>query len=307
MKLFRRRAPLLPDRRQVRSSGRTNAYAYYSQRSNDSALMGRNILRKALDPKQTKRAVRYWAQRSGAVLLVLAFIAGGINLLWLSTDARVLPLDSTQPALVRPMAAYQQAADTLLGRSFWNHNKITIDTGAVTAGLKQQFPELSVVSVTLPLLGQRPIIYVASAGPELALVTSDGSTYVIDSNGRAIGTADAARIASLHLTLVRDQSGAPIHVGQLALSASSVSFMHTVLYQIGQKHLSLSAFVLPVATSELDMYLNGSPYFVKFNLANDSALQQVGTFLAAKHTLEGRAVTPSQYIDVRIDGRVYYK
>ena len=64
---------------------------------------------------------------------------------------------------------------------------------------------------------------------------------------------------------------------------------------------------MPAAENELDMYLTGQSYYVKFNLADSSPLQEVGTFLAVRQNLQQQGITPSQYIDVRVDGRAYYK
>ncbi len=64
---------------------------------------------------------------------------------------------------------------------------------------------------------------------------------------------------------------------------------------------------LPVGTSELDVRLAGQPYSVKFNLESGTARQQAGTFLATESKLKSQNVTPAEYIDVRVDGRAYYK
>jgi hypothetical protein len=75
-----------------------------------------------------------------------------------------------------------------------------------------------------------------------------------------------------------------------------------------QQHLAVATFVLPAGSSELDVYLDGKPYYMKCNLAlSDTAREQVGTFLAVQHDLEEQGRRPGQYIDVRIAGRAYYK
>jgi hypothetical protein len=64
---------------------------------------------------------------------------------------------------------------------------------------------------------------------------------------------------------------------------------------------------LPPATSELDVRVAGQPYFIKFNLQSGDARQQAGTFLATQSHLQSQNIVPSTYIDVRVDGRSYYK
>jgi len=80
--------------------------------------------------------------------------------------------------------------------------------------------------------------------------------------------------------------------------------------QLRAQNVSIKAMTLPAASSELDVYIGGTSYFVKFNLQdiNDSAANiQSGTFLALKKHLAEQNKTPSQYIDVRLEGRAYYR
>lgn len=307
MKLFRRTKSAPPERRHVTPVSRTNLYAYYSQRSAEPTALGRQVFREALNARAAKRAAHYWAQRFGMLVAIIAIAVATVSVMSLSTDPKVVPLDSSSGVFLHPMSTYEAAAQQLFDDSILNHNKLTVDTNNISGHLKQQFPELSVVNITLPLIGHRPIIYVAGAQPALLLQANDSRSYIIDTTGRAIGTAGANSAASLHLLNVRDASSSGIHIGQLAVAGKTVSFIETVQYQIEQKGLRSSTYVLPAGTNELDMYLDGQYYFVKFNLANNTALQQVGAFLAVKHNLEGRGITPANYIDVRVDGRAYYK
>lgn len=306
MKLFGRSKPTAPKRR-VTDAGRTNPYAYYSQRSAEPSVQGRQVFREALSARNAKRAAHFWAQRFGLLLVIITLIIATVNLLSLSTDPKVMPVDAQSGAFLHPMSDYEKAAQQLFNGSLLNHNKLTVDTAGISVKLKQQFPELSVVNITLPLVGHRPIMYIAQAEPALLLQTANGHGYIVDTAGRVIGTASTTAAASLHLLNVHDASDTSLSVGQLAVSSDTVAFIESVQYQISQKGLSASSYVLPAGTSELDMYLDGKQYFVKFNLVSNDIMQQVGAFLAVKHNLEGRGTTPSSYIDVRVDGRAYYK
>jgi hypothetical protein len=86
-----------------------------------------------------------------------------------------------------------------------------------------------------------------------------------------------------------------------------VSFIKTVAAQLSAQHIGVKAMVLPPAADELDVYLAGQPFYGRFNLETGTALQQTGTFVAVWRQLQGQGTTPRDYIDVRIDGRAYYK
>jgi hypothetical protein len=106
---------------------------------------------------------------------------------------------------------------------------------------------------------------------------------------------------------VTDKSGFRVEPEKQALSSADVGFIRTVKAQLAARHVGISSMDLPAGTSELDVHINGDPYFVKFNLESGTARQQSGTFLATRAELKRRHSVPAQYIDVRVDGRAYYK
>jgi hypothetical protein len=143
--------------------------------------------------------------------------------------------------------------------------------------------------------------------PRLVLSPTSGAAYVLDDNGRAIVAASQVdNLDGLKLPTVTDQSGLKMHQGSVVLSASAVSFIHTVVYELQAAHVQYSQLILPPASQELDVYLSGQPYYVKFNLHQTNAREQVGVFLAVQADLKGKGVTPAHYIDVRVSGRAYY-
>jgi hypothetical protein len=231
-------------------------------------------------------------------------------MLSLSTAAKVLPLTTVSSrSLLRPTAVYETAASRQLASSIWNRNKITIDTAKLNQQLLSQFPELSSVSVTIPLLAHRPLVYVQPAQPALVLVTGNGNgSFVIDTTGKALlRAASPAVLGQANLPLVNDQSGLSIQPNRQVLAATSVSFIQTVLAQLTAKQIAVSGLTLPAAASELDAQIAGQPYFVKFNLQSDNPRGEAGTFLATIAQLHRQNITPAQYVDVRVDGRAYYK
>ncbi len=250
----------------------------------------------------------FWLQRIGHLILLVAIVASAINILTLSSNARVLPLTTGGSIpFLHSQAAYQQAADRLLAGSVWNRNKVTINTEQIRLQMITQFPELADVSVTLPLLAHRPIIYLQPSQPALVLEATNGS-FVLDTTGKALLSSNQLPNAEqLKVPVVRDQSGLQPTLNRRALTGSYVSFIQTVVAQLNAQHLNIAALVLPPHSSELDVSLTGQPYFIKFNLANDDARQQVGTFMAVIGQLQTRTITPAHYVDVRVGGRAYYQ
>ncbi len=265
-----------------------------------------------LHPGQTRspQATTLWkrlSRQAGVLALTAAIIISVINVLSVSPHAKVEPLTAskTSSAFLRSQAEYQVAADKLLASSIWNRNKITINTGGISQQLVAQFPELSSASITLPLLAHRPIVYVQPAQASL-VVAADNGAFVIDQTGKVL--MPAANLPTAHnLPQIVDQSGLQISANHQVLTADDVNFVQTVLAELAAKHVAVSSMVLPATSRELDVYIAGQPYFVKFNLQNTDARQQAGTYLAAAAQLQRQHITPAHYIDVRVDGRAYYQ
>ncbi len=310
MRLRRRSTGLSKGRRRRQEASGTPkgaSFAYRSSRSDQEVNTGRQVPREPADAAP-KSLSRFLLQRFGLVVLLIALVFSVSNALSLSSSARVVMLkgDSSSPFL-HDRNTYQQAASGLLASSVWNRNKLTVNTGAVSRGLLSRFPELSNVSVTLPLLNNRPTVYVETAQEALILSSGNGS-FVIGTDGNALLNADNLSPASRRkLPKVTDKSGLKVKLNRQVLSSADVAFILTVRSQLLAGHVGVTAMDLPAAKSEMDVHISGKPYFVKFNLESGTARQQAGTFLATKAELEHRHAEPSQYIDVRVDGRAYYK
>jgi hypothetical protein len=312
-----RRNPPPPSRRQkLRSDDLVkppSTFAYRARRSEAERNTGRQPQGEASETvtaasRSRVKSRQFWLHRTGLIILFVAVVVSAANVLSLSTDPKVIPLTSdNNQALLHSTAVYETAANKLLSKSVWNRNKITLDTSTLSRQLLNQFPELNSVSVTIPLLAHRPLIYVEPAQPALILVTTTGS-FIIDTSGKAlISGASAAALNQPQLPLLNDQSGLRIQTNRQALPATDISFIQTVIAQLAAKQYKVSNMTLPAAASEVDVHLVGQPYMVKFNLESNDATGEAGTFLATINQLHRQNITPSQYVDVRVSGRAYYK
>jgi len=280
--------------------------SYRSRRSDEESNLGRQAERKK---SPAIHSGSFWLQRFGLIILLFAIVASAVNVLKLSTTAAILPATSNNsiPILFNK-AAYRAAADQLLAASIWNHNKITVDTGQISRQLLVQFPELVSVSITIPLLGHQPIIYIAPAQPALVISSASSGSFVINQSGKAVlTTASTSSAAHVALPVVTDLSGLKLALGHQVLPASTVSFVQTVIAQLSAKKYTVTTMTLPPAANELDVNLAGKAYTIKFNLQNNDPRQQVGTFLATVTQLQSQNITPAKYVDVQVDGRAYYQ
>lgn len=306
---FKRRPPEPTGRRRLASNAESERidkkFSYRSRRSETVLNTGRQLQRD-LAPR-VKHGVNFWLQRFGLFILLVVVIVSIFNALTLSANPKVLPLNGSKGSFLRDLSDYQAAGHDFIASSFWNRNKVTVNTSKISQQLLDRFPELSGASVTVPLVANRPIIYVQSAQPVVIVVARNGA-FVVGNTGKALLRAnDAAALQKYKVPTVTDQSGLKLQVDRQALPVKNVQFIQTVITQLGAKQYSIASMTLPASASELDVQIAGQPYIVKFNLESDKARQQAGTFIATIEYLKKQNAVPAKYIDVRVDGRAYYQ
>lgn len=306
------KAPTPPVGRQRASSDwqRPASFSYYASRNDRHEKTNRQ--QAGMAAKRSRLlTMRFWLRRSGMLAALLLIIICVISILSLSNKPRIVVLDSSETSATYALHStqeYEAAASAFLKSSIWNGNKVTVDTGAVAQRMQQRFPELDQVTVTLPLVGHRPIVYLHPSEPVFVVQAVSGS-YVLSEDGKILINKDAvASEAIRNLPLLIDQSGVPIVVGRQLVSGQKATFMTDVVTLLGSKGMTVQELILPArAAQQLDVRLAGEPYIIKFLMDGSSVRQQVGTFIATKEQLAGQNIQPVEYIDVRVAGRAYYK
>ena len=307
-------------RRVMRGSDRPNYTSYHAvRRESESASGMRQVLRstdpddarrgeaqgirsKLMKAKQRKKQLVFIA--AGLLVLVLiwsvTFVGSSVRIAMPTTGAKSLPLLHTQ-------AEYQAAATKLLNSSTTNHNKLTIDSGGIEQQLKRQYPELKLVAVSLPLFGATPTVTIVPSMPAALLQTVSSGSFVLDSSGFAV--ADAADIKGVDLPIIADQSGIAVARGNRVLPSSSMDFIDKITRQLAEKQITIESFILPKGSAhEIDVRIVGASYYGKFSSVKpDTYDQQIGDYLALRGYLESKRIMPSEYVDVRLAGRAYFK
>lgn len=290
---------------------RHSSFVYSSKRAVRPDLPGRRPGGPSLVAKRSRvLTLQFWLRRSGLLVAVIVVFVCLISILSLSNRPRIVLLDTQKNNYAfHDSTQYQAAAAKQLSSSIWNKNKITVNTGKASTELQKQFPELAEVTITLPLVGHRPIYYLRATSPAFVMQTLSG-TFVLDVNGKALITKAAAPAAVTDkLPVITDQTGLHAEVGKQVLSSGEATFILTVIDALAARNVSVSSLSLPAGVAqELDVRIAGKPYLVKFNMHDvASARQQAGTYLATVANLSNQSITPAQYIDVRVLGRAYYQ
>lgn len=271
------------------------SYSYYGADKASAAGQGRRN-----SPLNYKTAIwrrlRFLPTLIAAVVICLAIVFS--TTLTNSTKVRFTGGDSPYHSI----DDYQTAVSAYMSGSLLNSSKMSINTSKLEANVLSTFPELDAARLALPIIGRKPLLTLHVRKPALVLTTKT-SALVLDNTGRAVSDTKlvpSSAVASL-LTL-QDESGLEVHIGDQAVTSETVSFIGNVKLQLDDKKLIVDHLVLPAFANEVDIYIKGLTYHIKTDASGDARLQ-IGAFIATKDS----GVNPGEYMDVRVEEKVFYR
>lgn len=206
----------------------------------------------------------------------------------------------------RDANGYIEAVEEILKSQPAYRTKLTVNTGEVEQALLERFPELSAAALRLPILGRRPSL-VLDISPPALIITSGNRSYVLNGSGRAVSElSNLDPETKKDLLVLSDQSGLNLSVGKQAVTSETIGFIMMVAAQLKAQSISISQLTLPTSANELDIRLSGENYFIKTDVSGD-ARKQIGSYLAVRDYLNQRGQKPAEYVDVRVEEKVFYK
>lgn len=247
-------------------------------------------------------------------LFVFVFIFG--NVVYIDGTTQI-SLDTTliegtredvENIFERRNEAYKSFAEEVVASNILYRNKLTISTSSIETQMLTAFPELKDATVTTSLLRRSLIIAVAPREPRFVLSLSEANAdtkinrFVVDTKGVVIDEQVAITVKD-DILRIKDEVTSSVQLGERVFSTETIWFIDELERQMDAGTQEVSLVVLPVAANEIHVYLEGIEYFVKFDLSGD-VRRQVGSLLATIRD-ESINITPQQYIDVRVDGRVF--
>jgi hypothetical protein len=214
---------------------------------------------------------------------------------------------SGQEAYPRNKKSYQLGVDAQLKSSLLYRNKLTFDSSAASAKIRNEFPEVTKVDISISLFRHKPVVELTLAKPTERLI-SGGHSYILDEDGTALFDQNEASpsLDVNSLLTISDDSGHPVELGKPALTQTQISFIREVIGQTKAKGLAPDSFTITRGGTELDVRFKDVNYFVKFSFISDSR-QSSGAFIALASQLKKDGQNPGEYIDLRIPDKAFVK
>lgn len=292
-------------RRRPTNVNQPGVFSYYSQRS------GAPVANAESTGRQTEQIplVKRLNLRLGylpSYLALLAVIVAVFYSFWLQPSPRISVIN--QPGTVyQDSKVYQTEIENIWRKSLLNQTKLTVRSGTIRSDILARFGELGDVQIELPLLGRRPAITLTPAKPTLQFISGNGIFYV-SSTGRVMAeTTDVTQNELGTLPLVRDETGLTAEVGKIVIPEQQAVFLQKLYAQLAAANIAVQSIILPGnAANEADVRLTDKAYYIKFSTDTDPR-QAVGTYMAAQDKLIQDGVTPAEYLDVRVEEKVFYR
>lgn len=287
----------LLERKSTQQLGRPNpAFSYYAgdklRKADDNVKK-----RHSIDKKSTTISRLRLAPSLFAIAVILLSVVYSTTL---SSDVSVKFANGSNA--YRTAEDYKYGVDLILGLSVWNNSKLTINARNTEAALLKAFPELDEANLILPIVGRRPTVVLHERAASMIL-TTPSNEYVIDTIGKIVATAKQLQSSERDkLFSVQDQSGLDLHVGSQAITANTVAFIINARAQLKDKKLDIIQITLPPVPNEVDIRIKDQRYYIKTDSSGDARLQ-IGGYLAVK----ADGVNPAEYVDVRVEEKVFYK
>jgi hypothetical protein len=237
------------------------------------------------------------------VILIVIFYISTLNS---NPEIDIVNSPSTVKYLHSP-SQYKHTIAGILNSSILNRSKFTVDSNSIARQIESDYPELDSATVIIPITGHSLEVVLKASTPVINLENSTGY-YLLNDNGIAILKFDSLeQMESTKLVTLNDQSNSPVHLGSSFISSNTVSFIKSIIYQYTKKGLSVQVMTLPDSPYELDVQSRGQTYIVKYNLLDD-VNYQIGTYFTIINYIKANnQSTPSQYIDLRVPGKAFYK
>lgn len=266
-----------PERRRVRGPGRPNVYG------RPQPVRGR---RPARELKLNLRAI---------VSLIVIIVV--IIWWWRFFSVRTISVEGSRnysSSLVTGSVRDQ------LHSHWWWRNLTLLDTRHLQANLLKQQPQLASLDISRHWPSQLTL-NVTERNPNM-LWRSGDQLYVLSSEG--IVTAQVKGSAP-KLPIVEDTTNLPVKLGSQVVPERFVSFSLELIRLLPKHGLQVTNLKVSASTTEVYAIVNQG-YYIKFDTTREAS-SEVGDLTKVLALLKSQNKKPAEYIDLRIEGKAYYK
>lgn len=306
---IRKRASLRGDRGEGRApTPYTDRYAYRRNRTLTGSLASdvasANEHRSELKSSRVQfHHLRRHRRRLFAALAIVAAIVG--VLMWLIWQSIVTVNIKAVAGASQPLRSqqYTSAIQGYFTSHFFERNRVTVDTAALTAHMQQEFPEIKQIALNPAHTGVGEATFDVTMRQPVVSWQTGATRLFVDKTGVSF---EHNYYANPTVQVV-DETGIQAVNNHILASNRFLSFIGLVIGHLESQGYTASKVVLPVETThQLLVSIESVPFPVKVS-TDRSAADQAEDAARALNYLGTKGIKVTEYLDVRVSGRAYYK
>ena len=238
-------------------------------------------------------------RKLGAFFVVLAIFISLISIFLFQFISKVSVVSNESKS--QNLSKYEKSVEEYLNINPSERILSNLNKNALLESLQKDYPEvLSISDIKFNGLTSYKI-YLDFRKPVASWLV-DGKEFFVDSEGVSFNVNNFEK-PSLNII---DDSGAIVSNGKNVASSSFFSFMGKLVSAANKQGLEISKIrIPPLSLRQVEVSVKGVSYFARMSTA-DSAEGQIINFKKAIEYFRTHKISPN-YIDLRIEGKGYYK
>ena len=284
------------------SSQNKKVISYYTatqkQLNSNDRQMG-SSQKDALHERHIRNIKKWWFVSFISIIIIVIFG----YLISLSGE----PYVSVDGPMYRTRANYQATVSNIINGNIINHIKPLVPVASIQERILKDLPEVSTAKVSTSLFSHRLNVHLTTDYPA-AILTQPGQPDLIVSNrGRLLlSSGNGIKTDIANLPIIKNESGITAKPGEQFIRPDEMSTLIKLNEQITADKSQVN-YVIPTTPHEIWMHeSNRGGYYTKF-LLDETILNQYGALRATQKKLSETNQTPTQYIDIRLSDKAYYK
>ncbi len=259
-----------------------------------------------------KNSLGVRARAIGSIIGRNLFLIAIVLVILISTtlsSASVKVTNTSIEDIYRPVDEYAAGVESVLNESIFRKSKLLVNSTVIERRMREMFPEITEVTVVVPLAGRKLQTGIALDYPMLRLVAGNSQQGIVGESGQLLLTRDSQTIVSdfPQLVSITIEPMIDFSPGGQVLTSGEVELLSLLLAEFDGSESyrpQPSSIAFKVNTRRLEVSFSDRSYYVVITPETD-ARPQIGSLVATMKELEEQGTVPTSYIDARVDGRVF--
>ncbi len=248
---------------------------------------------------------RTWIGSVGAAALGAALVGGAL----LAPPLRVGTIRVTgADQVTRVQAETLARAYVVRHASFANHPRLfLVRTSELAAELERALPHIATVRVTRTIPDTLEVTLQETV--PVAFLEIQNRTFALDANGRAIAEVSADDARAAQLPLIRDaHTTGSVAVGDLVLRPAVLDVLHEVVVRLPERlGVSAEELLIPAIGAEEVTVRTDRGWALLLDVRRPLQDQLGALDKVLAEELAPEDVSRLEYVDLRIQGKVFYR